>query len=111
MNIILTYNIAGGNTDLLVEGNSVTVGQFSKMSFQALGDNAVDNAVAVKLQEANQKTGSFVDVAGANVSINQDTDEYKDVGDFNSAYLNFNIDATSGGATAGIITIIITLKQ
>lgn len=104
---ILTYDVSIGSGTLSVTTSGIP-NTAKYVSFQAEGNGAVNGAVTVKLQESNVFGSTFKDVPSASATVNTSTSEYIDAGQFNSAYLQF--DVAVGAATAGIITFTINYK-
>jgi len=111
MKITLTYDVSLGNGQVSIvhPKRLVDPQDFKELSFQAIGDGAVNEAVTCKIQESNLSTSQFTDLAGGSIVVNTSTDEYKSVGEYLSALLQ--IDIAVGTATAGIITFILTFKR
>lgn len=101
----LTYDLSGGNGDVVVNTQAKTI---DFISFQLDGNGSVDGTATIKLQEANTAGGTFKDVAGASAVANVSTSEYVDGGKVNSAFFNFNI--VVGTATAGIVTMVLNYR-
>ena len=106
--ITLTYNVASGSGKLRILGQ-LSLSQFSKISYQAVGDNLVDGEVTVNIEESDTALGTYKVIGGSTALVNQDTDEYIDAGDYNSAHLQFDIAV--GTAENGILTFTLTFKQ
>jgi len=103
----LTFDVSTGNGDLQITAAGRPRSD-KIVSFQAVGDANVNGAVTAQLQESNLFAGTYKDISGAVATVDMNTNEYVDGGQFNSAFLSINI--LVGAATAGIITFTINYK-
>jgi len=99
----ITYDLAGGNTDIPVQGVGKPLNGGAHVSMHVQGDAGVDGTATIKLQESNIHASGLKDVVDMSQGINVSSSSYVAVSEIGGAFLSINV--VLGTATAGIATI------